>query len=165
MQAFKDNKDRIWSISINVGALARVKALASCDLLAVLDDSAALLGHIYDDYLLLGEIGWALCKPEAESKSITVDQFAEGLFGQGLTRLSDAILEELSDFFPDPRKGAMLRLTIKKLKEIEESVLSQEVGKATAALNGLDIASTAQSVIDSFGNSPAKPESTPATSP
>ena len=65
MRTFTDNTGRAWTIAINVDAIKRVKSVAKVDLLEAVEGK--LLERLVGDPILLCDVVYALCKPQADA--------------------------------------------------------------------------------------------------
>jgi len=162
MKTFVDNANRTWQIVINVDTVRRVRDLAKINLLDAVDRD--LMERLALDPVLLCDTLYAICKAEADKNGITDKQFGEGLAGDAIEAATDALLEELADFFPS-RTGKPMKLAIQKHKKLQEA-LSQG---ACRRVESLDVEKTAELLLKnsggSSGNSPASSESTPDQEP
>lgn len=119
MQTFNDNTGRTWSLTINVDAIKRVRGLLDVDLMQAIDGK--LLERLVTDPVLLCDVVYALCKPEADAKSITDEQFGQAMAGDAIDAATTALLEELVGFFPQAKRQ-VLRKALDKLKVLETKV-------------------------------------------
>lgn len=146
MRQFKDNASppRLWTVAINVGAVKRAKTLLAVDLLEISEGEPPLIVRLATDVMLLCDVLYALCQPEAEQRGITDEQFGEAMGGQALFDGQQALMEELADFFHQSDRTekatvvrqarAMVKATVKaateKAASIDvEKIATQEVGK------------------------------------
>ena len=157
MKTFSDNAARTWTVQVNVDAVKRVRDLAQVNLLEVVDGK--LLERLVSDPILLCDVIYAVCKPEADAKSVTDVDFGRAMAGDAIDTATTALLEELVDFFPSGKR-TVFRKALEKLKKLEGIALetatkrleSDELErKMTAALKNLEPASMSG---DSSGNSP-----------
>lgn len=166
MHTFQDLTKREWRIIITVGAIRRVQQLTGVDLLeAITTDLPQRLVH---NPVLLVDILYALCKPQAEKDGITDEQFGEAMGGDSIESATTAFLEELVDFFPQ-RRRELLQKAVAKHQELEMAVLAE----ADKRLDGIDVNSHLQAAIhqasqangNSFTTAPQSSESTPSLTP
>ncbi|MCL4743261.1 MAG: hypothetical protein KJZ54_13785 [Phycisphaerales bacterium] len=163
MKVFKDNAGREWTVEINVAALKRVKSLTGVELLGVLDGT--LIERFIRDPVLLCDAVYAICKPLADERNVTDEDFGRSMAGDVIERATEALLEELVSFCPSPRDRANLGRVLKatrdvmdKARDIVEAKLdSGELEKA--AEQALEQAQTGPG--NSSGSAPASPEPTP----
>jgi len=147
MKTFNDSQGRMWSVVINVSAVKRVRDLLDVDLLDVANGE--LLSRLADDPCILVDVLFVLCKPEADAKSITDEDFGRGMVGGVLDEAASALMKELLDFFPSAQRAKALGKLVRKAAEQETAV-----AEAVAAIQSMPGVSS--------GSSPASSESTPA---
>ena len=124
MKTFSDNAGRTWTLQINVDAIKRVRDLVSVNLLEVIEGK--LLDRLVSDPILLCDVIFAVCKPEADTKIISDVDFGRAMAGDAIDTATGALLEELVDFFPQGRRKVLAK-ALGKLRVLE-----------TAALNAVD---------------------------
>ena len=101
MKTFTDNAGRTWTVVVNVDAIKRVRGLLSVDLLSIVEGT--LIDRLIRDPVLLCDIVYAVCKPEADARGISDEEFGRSMAGDAIEHATTALLEELVDFFPSPR--------------------------------------------------------------
>ena len=121
MKTFTDNAARAWTIQVNVDALKRVKSLLEVDLMEAVDGK--LLQRMLDEPILLCDIIYALCKPQADAAGVTDEDFGRAMAGDAIDNATQALLEELVDFFPQ-RRRALLTKVLDKLKKLDSLALA-----------------------------------------
>ena len=157
MKAFSDNAGRTWTVAVNVDGIKRVRALLDVNLLDVLDDGCKLLADLHDDPVLLVDVLYCLCKPQADAQQVTDEDFGRGMSGDALLHASKALFEGLSDFFPNARQRAAMKGLLRKTETVVERLLDH----AETTIARIDPESVAQSVMASCGNSRESSASTP----
>ena len=126
MKCFKDNHNRNWTIVVNVAAVKRVRSLLEINLLNVvkLDEknrpNVDLLEQLASDPILLCDVIYCICKPEADAQNISDEDFGMAMGGDAIEHATTALLEELVDFFPEAK-----RLVLRKLMNAGEKVKHQ----------------------------------------
>ena len=130
MNTFKDVNGKSWTVAVTVGSAMRVKEMCQIDLLK-LDES--LYAELGDPYKLVGVL-YALCMKQAESSSITPEQFGEGLCGDAIEHATDALLGAVADFFPSRRRTLLQKMTT-AIKGVE----SLQLQKAETALENVNV--------------------------
>ncbi|QKK08475.1 MAG: hypothetical protein HND58_10000 [Planctomycetota bacterium] len=163
MKVFKDSAGREWTVEINVAALKRVKSLTDVDLLGVLDGT--LIERLIRDPVLLCDAVYAVCKPQADERSVTDEDFGRAMAGDAIEHATEALLEELVSFCPSPRDRANLGRVLKATREVmdkardivEAKLDSGELEKAAEQA----LAQAQTGLGSSSGSAPASPESTP----
>lgn len=121
MQTFIDNSGRNWTVSLNTTTLKQVRALCKVDLMEAVEGK--LVEQLATDPVLLCDVLYALCKDEAEKKNITDEDFGRGMAGDALEAGTEALLEELVNFFPKGRR-TVLQAARKKQKIWDEKALT-----------------------------------------
>jgi hypothetical protein len=106
MRSFKDNQGRQWSVEINVTAIKRVRGLTGEDLMQVIEGT--LIEKLIRDPVLLCDVVYAICKPEADTRSVSDEEFGKAMAGDAIEAATTAVLEELVGFCPSPRDRANL---------------------------------------------------------
>ncbi len=124
MRSFKDNAGRQWSVEINVAALKRVRGLTGTDLMQVIEGT--LIERLIRDPVLLCDVVYALCKPEADTRSVSDEEFGKAMAGDAIEAATTAVLEELVGFCPSPRDranlGRVLQATTKVMERARDLV-------------------------------------------
>jgi hypothetical protein len=125
MRTFTDNAGRQWQVEINVAALKRVRAFVGVDLMQAIEGggggtggSAGLIEKLVRDPVLLCDVVFALCKPEADARSVTDEEFGRAMAGDAIEHATAAVLEELVGFCPSPRDRANLGRVLKATREV-----------------------------------------------
>lgn len=118
MRTFKDNQDREWTVEITVAAIKRVRGLAGVDLMEVLEGSNGLIEKLVRDPVLLCDVIYAACKPQADERQITDEAFGASMAGDAIEHATAALLEELVDFCPSPRDRANLGRVLKATRDV-----------------------------------------------
>ena len=121
MQTFNDNSGRTWSLTINVDAIKRVRGLLDVDLMQALDGPRNLLERLVTDPVLLCDVVYVLCKPEADPRKVSDEDFGRAMAGDAIDAATTALLEELVGFFPQAKRQ-VLRKALDKLKVLETKV-------------------------------------------
>lgn len=167
MQSFRDSQGRLWDLSVTVAAVRRVKALTGVDLYALLEDGFGPLADLLSDPCKLADVLYAVCRPAAEERQVTDEQFGEALAGDVLDAASEALVQAVIDFFPQPEGREHLRRVVRKGREVGESLLREQARR----LEDFDPQAFARRLAaggpppatsgGSSGTSPASPASTP----
>jgi hypothetical protein len=82
MRTFNDNAARSWTVQINVDAIKRVRDLVKVNLLEVVEGK--LIEQLVSDPILLCDVIYAVCKPEADAKSVTDVDFGKAMAGDAI---------------------------------------------------------------------------------
>ena len=93
MQKFIDRRGRVWIVDIDNTTLRRVKTLTDVRLLDAIDGD--LINRLATDPLLLGDVLFAICKPQADQQDVDDEAFAEGLAGDAIDEACKAVVGAL----------------------------------------------------------------------
>lgn len=137
MKSFVDKTARAWSIVVNIATVKRVRALCNVNLLELItvDDSgktdSSVLDKLSEDPVLLVDVLYAVCKPEADKLGISDEQFGESLDGDAIEKATENLLDEIVDFFPEAKRKVFRKIldatrrfqreTAEKIKNLVES--------------------------------------------
>jgi len=105
MKTFTDSAGRTWQIVINTNSIKRAKAASGANLVEILDGE--LYARLLLDPVLVCQVAYGVCKPEAESRKFSEEDFYAALTGDAIAAARRAILEDLADFFPNPIRGSL----------------------------------------------------------
>lgn len=169
MKTFKDAKDREWTIEVHVTSAKRVRDLCQVNILELgtftggLEDT--LVFRLVKDPILLGDVVYALVKPQADALGISDEDFGAALAGDPIDAATDALLEEIVLFTPSQRdrerKGKALA-RVKRWMEATRTALERKTEDP-------QIDRKVEEAIAILGNgstsSGPSPESTPAQEP
>ncbi len=159
MKTFTDNAGRTWTLAINVDVLKRVRGLVDVNLLDIIDGK--LIERLYRDPVLLCDVVYAVCKPEADAKCVSDEDFGRAMAGDAIEQATKALLEELVLFSPSPRDRANLQ----RVLETTWRVMDKARDLVEARLATVDAEQiVAQALVTSgtsSGSAPASPASTP----
>ena len=115
MNSFTDNTGRTWTLVVNVATIKRVRALCGVDLNSIVEvedgkPSAKLLERLSGDPVLLVDVLYAVCRPECEQKGVSDEDFGAAMAGDAVEQATDALLDEIVDFFPAAKRKAFQRI-------------------------------------------------------
>jgi hypothetical protein len=142
VKTFNDNAGRTWTIAINVDAIKRVRSLLDVDLLEIVEGK--LIEKLIRDPVLLCDVVYAVCKPEADAKGVSDEDFGRSMAGDAIEHATKALLEDLVGFSPSPRDRANLQRVLATTwnvmdrardlveKRLESGELEQVVERALA---------------------------------
>ena len=112
MKTFTNNAGHNWTLAITVDAIKRVRGLLNVDLLEIVEGK--LIERLIRDPVLLCDVVYAVCKPEADARGVTDEDFGRAMAGDAIEHATKALLEELVDFSPSPRDRANLGRVLEK---------------------------------------------------
>jgi len=158
VKAFTDNAGRSWEIEINVAAVKRVRGLTGVDLLEVVEGT--LIEKLVRDPVLLCDVIYAACKPQADERGVSDEDFGRSMAGDAIEHATTALLEELVSFCPSPRDrrnlGRVLEATRQVMEKARDLVEARLDGGALEEITEQAL----QSAIGSSGSAPASSAST-----
>ena len=166
MKTFSDNQGRTWTVTINVECIKRVKTLLGVNLLDAIEGE--LVERLVTDPVLLCDCVYAICKPEAEARGITDEDFGRAMAGDAIEHACTALLEELVDFFPEPKRRVLAK-AIERLRQLEAKAIQlasarlddpQWEAKIAEAMAEIEL--PREMLGDSSGSWPESSVSTPA---
>jgi hypothetical protein len=137
MKSFTDNKGRTWTLEVTVATVKRVRALCRVDLNSIVEldknnkPSAELLERLSSDPVLLVDVLYAICKPQADKLGVSDEDFGEAMAGDVIEHATTALLEEVIDFFPEAK-----RLVMRKILSASRKFSEAARRKLEAELNG-----------------------------
>jgi hypothetical protein len=129
MHSFKDTTGAEWNLTLTVGSIKRVRDEVKGVNLAD-DVFTGLLDKLAGDTLLMCDVIWSLIKPQAETLGVNVDQWCGRMGGDALDKAGKALLDELIDFSPPPRR-ALLKQIMEKAVQMQE----RSIQEATRVIN------------------------------
>jgi len=144
MQAFTDSAGRTWTITLTIDTLKRVKALLAVDLARPDEGDPPLHVRLFDDVILLADVIFAAIKPQADTASVTDEQFGQALGGDAITAAARALLEEWTDFFQRRERPDLVAVIQKYRTLMERGVKAVETEVATLDVETLADAAVAK---------------------
>lgn len=157
MRTFQDSAGRTWTVAVNVDAVKRVRDLLKEDLL----DIEQTLPRLLVDPILLCDVVYYVCKPQADAQQVSDVDFARAMAGGTIAQAKAALVEELVDFFPEPSQQEMLRLAIAKYGDLAERTKELIKARLNSPALTREIEAALSAVGDSFTNSQGSSASTP----
>ena len=138
MSVFKDGQDRQWNVNVTVASVKRVIDLLDIDLLDV-PINGDLFARLRTNDVLLCDVLYVLCKPEADVIEVTSEDFGGALAGESITRAEEAFWGSLTDFFRGPRKALLSKMLegqkqieSERVKLLRESLTDEQIEKLVA---------------------------------
>ena len=168
MKTFTHNAGRTWTVAVTVNAVKRVRDLLGENLL----DTAQVVPRLLSDPILLCDVVYCVCKPEADAQQVSDEEFGQAMFGPAIAGAKQALMEELVDFFPEPADREALKAAIQSgntMSRRAAELLKKKLGspKYQAAIEAalgkveMEIDEALNAVGNSSGNSPALSVLTP----
>lgn len=130
MQTYKDKNGQDWAVELTIGAMKRVLALTKLDLRnptapsgpELPDGQVSLSARMELDQLLLADVLFAVCYPQAQDRGVTQDQFADLLAPETVKPARDAFFAEWSDFFRRSGTPQMAAILDKQTSMVSRAV-------------------------------------------
>ena len=168
MKSFTDNTGRTWTLVVNVATIKRVRALCGVDLNSIVEvedgkPSAKLLERLSGDPVLLVDVLYAVCRPECEQKGVSDEDFGAAMAGDAVEQATDALLDEIVDFFPAAKRKAFQRILSASRRFGEAARRRLEATLADGRFEDA-LVSELERLTGLSPNAPASAESTPAPS-
>jgi len=140
MKTFTDSKGREWAVAINLATATRIRDIGNVDLLRLDMGKLPELGELINDQYRMFDVLWACVYPQAQRLGVSKEEFGEELFGDHLFEATNAVLDELCRFTPDPKNRDLfiraISISRQKSQQARESLtraLDQvEAGSQTA---------------------------------
>jgi hypothetical protein len=165
LKTFVDNAGRTWTIAINVGAIKRVRGLLNINLLEILEGE--LIDRLIRDPVLLCDVVYAVCKPEADALNVTDEEFGQAMAGDAIEQATKALLDELVLFSP----SRQARANLQRVLDTTWRLMDRAQAVIAAKLDSGEMEKTVEHLLtngqmpetqnDSSGNSPELSASSP----
>lgn len=152
MQTFTDTAGRIWSVPIDTTTIKRVRTLLGVDLMSFCEGD--LMGRLMSDVVLFVDVLYAVCKPEADARSITDEQFGQAMSGEVLQAAEEALAEGLFSISHPSRRQAS-RTAWEKAKALRDRATEL----AVVRLNDPELDRKLEAILQG----PTEPDSQPTT--
>ncbi len=161
MKTFKDNAGRTWTVEVNIATVKRVRSLVNIDLMDIInkDDHENLMNRLTLDPILMCNVVYAICKPDADKINVDDENFGRAMAGDAIGHAYMALMEELVDFFPEEKRQVLHKALLKQ-KQVEKK--AAKAARLYIENPELDkkIDAEIRNIIASYGNSPVSREST-----
>lgn len=165
MHQFTDNEGRPWQLVLNGWQLKKLKETIDFDA----RDHKSIL-RACEDPALICDIAFVLCEEQAQKANVTDRQFGEALSGDAIDDATEALLAELTDFFPRSQRLALTKVlaTVKEYQTRATTLATEKLeSPAMTSLIEKSIAEASQKIDSllagtSIGNSSGKQPALPA---
>ncbi len=170
MRTFKDNGGREWTVEVNVTALKRVRGLTGTDLMQVVEGTGGLIERLTRDPVLLCDVVYAVCKPEADQRGVSDEEFGRAMAGDAIEHATAALLEGLVSFCPSPRDRRNLGRVLTATRGVMDKARDLVEQRIDRLIKGGELERIAEEAIagaepptpgPSSGAAPVSSESTP----
>jgi hypothetical protein len=160
MATFKTIDGKQWLIDVTYLTVKRVRDLCGVNLLDICNlDKESLSGWVADDLKVL-EVVCAVVRPQLAAIDMSDEDFFSACDGTTLKEAVERLVDQVSDFFQEPRKG-LVKKVIKKLRETERKMEAQAEKAIDAALSQFDF----EAALATSGSSGSTSQESPASSP
>ena len=124
-------------------------------------DVQQVLERLMVDPILLCDVVYVVCKGQADAEGISDEDFARAMAGDTIARAKQALVEDLVDFFPDPKDRENLRAALAKFNAMADRAKELIKAKLDSPALSREIEAALSAVGDSFGSLPESSESIP----
>ena len=142
MKTFKDNEGRSWNVSVNVAAMKRVKTLLNLNLMDAVESD--LIQRLATDPMLLCDVIYAICKPDADKRNVSDEQFGQSMAG---------------DVIEHATKRQVLRKAVEKFKKVQTRAVETADKYLDSPIFEKRIEDALKNITDFSGNLPESSES------
>lgn len=123
MTTFQDANSREWNISLDLDTVERIQQETNVSVYLLLADECKPLAELLGNLPVLAHVCYIAC--DAEAQGVERKAYCKAMKGDALKRMTDAFLEELKLFFPDPRRREAVGKLIDAANSFEEQALSK----------------------------------------
>ncbi|NBW16184.1 MAG: hypothetical protein EBR82_50195 [Caulobacteraceae bacterium] len=134
---FKLRSGAEFVIEISMATVKRVRQLLGVNVLDILGTSDELGGYITDDVRTV-DVLCAICRPQMERLGMSDEDFGRGFDQEALVNATNTLMDEVADFFREPRKG-LVKQAIAKARTLSAEMERRQVAAAERALSALDL--------------------------
>jgi hypothetical protein len=134
---FKLRDGSEFVIEISMATVKRVKQLLGVNVLDILGTSEELGGYITDDVKTV-DVLCAICRPQLEARRMSDEDFGRGFDQEALVGATNTLMDEVAEFFQQPRKG-LVKQAIAKARALSAEMERRQVAAAERALSALDL--------------------------
>lgn len=136
MKEFTDSHGKTWPITINGFTVKRCRDLLGIDLGEPSNGTPPLLSRL-SDIAFVVDLLYVVCKPTADDKGLSDEQFAELLDGEVLANAHAKLMEEWADFFRKLRQPHKATMLAKQLAIVEAAMAEADKAMSSQAFDDL----------------------------
>jgi polyhydroxyalkanoate synthesis regulator phasin len=163
MATFKTLDGQQWLIDVTYLTVKRVRDLCGVNVLDICNlDKGTLSGWVADDLKVL-EVVCAVVRTQLAERDMSDEDFFAACNAEVLKEAVERLVDRVSDFFQEPRKGLVKRV-IQKLRETEKKMEAKAAQAIEQALQQCDFEAALATPGSSDSTSPASAESSPGAS-
>jgi hypothetical protein len=128
MYDFRDNKGRLWSIRMTLGAVKRVREKLGADLLRPDAGDPPLVTMLHLDRILLFDVIFALIQPQADEAQPKVSEadFQDAIDGTVSHLAYSAFMGAWADFFRDAARTDLEKVIRTHLDYVQAQIAAME---------------------------------------
>ncbi len=138
MKTFRDNTGREWTVAVDISAARRVRDLLGLDLVG--KGAPEVFERLVADPIVLCDVLFAVCKPEADRLGVTDEDFGRAMAGDAVEHAARALLEELADFTPNVRDRERARRIVAAIYALAERTRDALDAKTAEAIRAAETA-------------------------
>jgi hypothetical protein len=142
MHTFKDNANRDWTLSLNIGTAMMVKDRLGVDILQPEAGDPPLLTRLGTDEMLLAQVIAILLESQFELHKVNEAQIYQCFDGPTFARAHEAFYKELIDFFQSRGRHDRAKAVEKQKNMILASVLCYFFGERRKSKESISIRSS-----------------------
>lgn len=116
MPAFSDSQGDQWQVRVTLGAVQRCRDIASTDLLTVVGGEG--FAEFIADPVKAATALYAVVKPEADKRGVSLDAFLDRLEGDAIQAARDSLMDAIVDFFPSPAERRARRNLLNEVRRV-----------------------------------------------
>jgi len=140
------------NVEVTMLTVKRVRDLCAVDVLDIFGTNDQLGGYLADNVKLM-EVVCAVVRPQLHALGWSDDEFFSQLNGDTLARAADCLLDEVADFFREPRKG-LVKKALAKARAATQVIEAQQMAAAEKAIAALDSVTEPATTTNSGCDSP-----------
>ena len=163
MAKFKTLDGKEWVIEVTYLTVKRVRDLCGVNVLDICNlDKESLSGWVADDLKVLDVI-CAVVRPQLAAIDMADEDFFASCDGGVLKEAVERLVDQVSDFFQEPRRG-LVKKVIAKLRATEKQMEQKAAMAIEQALSQCDFEEALKTHGNSAFTSPGSSESSPGDS-
>jgi isopropylmalate/homocitrate/citramalate synthase len=165
MRSFKDTNGVEWKIAVNVLTIKRVHADTGVRLDEIFDGKESVQEFL-SDQVAFADVMASLLRPQIVERKMIADDLLVAMDDSTIEAASDALIEEVADFFREPRR-TMLRELLAKMRQAAAKMREDAVAVARQKLAEIDLEQITSELtrLSTATNSQASAESIPGNTP
>lgn len=136
MRSFKTNDGQEWQLSVNVLTVKRCRELTGINVLGLVGEQSAI-ADLFTDDVRLCEVLCACIKPQLDAAGKTADDFYATVDGDVIEKAAEALLDEVVNFFQEPRRG-LLKKAMAKYQKAAEKMRREGAAEVEKRLKEID---------------------------